>query len=177
MVGTLVKAKIGELEEELRTGSPRRTRKELTGVVQGVSGSRRFLLKFENGCEKNLSSNQLTVVIADKILVEEEPEVSTITEIPENNVEKQKGYYRCVYVLLHLKKEDGVESKEEQAELENDPDEGEMDDGNIDDKRERHWRNVFDDNAGGVDDKKALLHAKRWDLYVNEKEQLVKGKY
>ena len=28
-----------------------------------------------------------------------------------------------------------------------------------------------------MDDKKALLHAKRWDLYVNEKEQLVKGKY
>ena len=33
------------------------------------------------------------------------------------------------------------------------------------------------DNEGGVDDKKALLHAKMWDLYVNEKEQLVKGKY
>ena len=28
-----------------------------------------------------------------------------------------------------------------------------------------------------MDDKKALLHAKRWDFYVNEKEQLVKGKY
>ena len=35
-----------------------------------------------------MSSNQLTVVIADKILVEEEPEVSTIPEIPEDNVER-----------------------------------------------------------------------------------------
>ena len=26
-------------------------------------------------------------------------------------------------------------------------------------------------------DEKALLHAKRWDLYLNEKEKLVKGKY
>ena len=52
-----------------------------------------------------------------------------------------------------------------------------MDDVNIDDKRERHRRNVFQDNEGGVDDKKALFHAKRWDLYVNKKEQLVKGKY
>ena len=52
-----------------------------------------------------------------------------------------------------------------------------MDDVNIDDERERHWRNVFEENEGGVDDKKALLHAKRWDLYVNYKEQLVKGKY
>ena len=28
-----------------------------------------------------------------------------------------------------------------------------------------------------MDDKKALLHNKRWDLYVNKREQLVKGKY
>ena len=28
-----------------------------------------------------------------------------------------------------------------------------------------------------MDDKKVLLHAKRWDLNVNEKEQLLTGKY
>ena len=61
--------------------------------------------------------------------------------------------------------------------MENDPDEEEIDEVNIDDERERHWRNVFEDNEGGVDDKKELLHAKRWDLYVNKKEQLVKGNY
>ena len=43
----------------------------MTVVVQGVSGSRRFLVRFQNGCENNLSSNQLTVVIVEKILVEE----------------------------------------------------------------------------------------------------------
>ena len=42
-----------------------------------------------------------------------------------------------------------------------------MDDANLDDERERHWRIVFEDNAGGVDDEKALLHAKSWDIYVN----------
>ena len=42
----------------------------------------------------NLSSNQVTVVIVEKILVEDEPEVSTIPEIPEDKVEKEKGYYR-----------------------------------------------------------------------------------
>ena len=93
-MGTEVNLNIGELEEEeVRAGSSIRMRKEFTGVVQGVSGRRRFLVRFQNGCKKNLSSNQLTVVIADKILVEEEPEVSTIPEIPEDNVEKQKGYY------------------------------------------------------------------------------------
>ena len=60
--------------------------------------------------------------------------------------------------------------------MENYPDEEEMDDVNIDDERERHWRNIFKDNEGGVD-KKAFLHANRWDLYLNEKESLVKGKY
>ena len=56
-------------------------------------------------------------------------------------------------------------------ELENDPDEEDKDDININDKRERHWRNVLEDNGGGVD-KKALLHAKRWDLYLKEKKNL-----
>ena len=60
--------------------------------------------------------------------------------------------------------------------LENDPDEEEKNDINIDDERERHWRNIFEDNEGGVDGK-ALLLAKCWDLYVNAKEKLVKGKY
>ena len=50
MVGTVVKAKIGELEEEVSVGSSRRMRKELTGVVQSVSGRRRFLVRFQNGC-------------------------------------------------------------------------------------------------------------------------------
>ena len=31
----------------------------------------------------------------------------------------------------------------------------------IDDKRERPWRIVFEDNDGGVDGTKALLHAKK----------------
>ena len=60
--------------------------------------------------------------------------------------------------------------------MENDPDEEETDDVNIDDETEGHCRNVSEDNEGGVDEK-ALLHAKRWDLYINEKEILVKGNY
>ena len=84
--GVVVKTKIGELEEEVRAGNSRRTRKELTGVVQGVSGRRRLLVRFKNGCKNNLSSNQLTVLIVENIPVEEEPLVSTIPEIPEDQV-------------------------------------------------------------------------------------------
>ena len=55
--------------------------------------------------------------------MEKEPEVSTIHEIPEDQVEKEKGYYRCVYVMIEFKKEVGVDSKEEKANVEDDPDE------------------------------------------------------
>ena len=74
----------------------------MIGVLQGVSGRRRFVVRFQNGCENNMSLNQFTVVIVEKILVEEEPEVSMITEIPEDQVELEKGYYRCVYVMLQF---------------------------------------------------------------------------
>ena len=73
MVGTAVKAKIGELEEEVAVGSSRRMRKDFTGVVQGVSGRRRFLVRFHNGCENNLPSNKLTIVTEHEILLEEDP--------------------------------------------------------------------------------------------------------
>ena len=61
--------------------------------------------------------------------------------------------------------------------MEDDPDEEEMDDVNLDNERECHWRIVFEDNDGGVDDENALLYAKMWDVYVDEKERLVKGGY
>ena len=76
-----------------------------------------------------------------------------------------------------VKTEEEIDSKEEQTELDNDTDEEDTDDENLDDKRERHWRMVFQDNGGWVEDAKALLHAKRWDIYVNEREKIVKGGY
>ena len=79
--------------------------------------------------------------------------------------------------MLRFKNEVGIYSKEDQAEVEDYPDEEEMDDINLDDERERHWSMVFEDNYGGVDGAKALLHAKSWDIYINEKENMVKGGY
>ena len=38
-----------------------------------------------------------------------------------------------------------------------------------DDEIERLWCMVFEVNNGGVDGKKALLHAKKWDVYNSEK--------
>ena len=56
---------------------------------------------------------------------------------------------------------------EDQSDVEDDSDEEEMENFNLDDERERHWRMVFGYNDGGVGDKKALLHSNRWYVYVN----------
>ena len=59
-------------------------------------------MRFQNGYEKNLSSNQLTIMIVEKIPEEKELEVYEIAEIPEEQVELEKGYYRCVYIILQF---------------------------------------------------------------------------
>ena len=125
------------------------------------------MVRFQYGCKNNLSNNQLTVVIVEKIPVEEEPEVSTIPDILEEQVELEKGYYRCVVIMLRFLNQVGVETNLQQTYMQDYHDEEEMDDVNLDDERERHWRIVFENNGGGVNDAKALVHAKRWDIYVN----------
>ena len=49
--GEVVKSNKGELEEEVRAGNSRRMRKDLTGVVQVVSGRRSLLVRFQNDAE------------------------------------------------------------------------------------------------------------------------------
>ena len=110
MVGAVVKTKIGELEEGVRAGRYRRMGNVFTGVLEGFLVKKRFLLRFQYGCEKNLSSNQITTVIVEKIPEEKEPEVSAIPEIPEEQVELDKGYYRYFCIMLWFLKEVGVDS-------------------------------------------------------------------
>ena len=71
-------------------------------------------------------------MIVEKIPEEKEPEVSEISEIPEERVELEKGYHHCVYVMLRFKNEVGVDSKEEQVDMDDDPDEEEMEHFNLD---------------------------------------------
>ena len=44
-------------------------------------------------------------MILENIPEGKEPEVSKIAELPEEKVESEKGYYRCVYFMLRFKKE------------------------------------------------------------------------
>ena len=115
-----------------------------------------------------LSLNQLTIMKVEKIPEQKEPEVLEIPKIPEEQFKLEKGYYLCVCFILCFKKKVSVDSKEEQADVKDDTDEEQMGDVNLDDEREPHWRMVFDNNGGEVDDKKALVHDKRWYICVNE---------
>ena len=58
------------------------------------------------------------------------------TEIPEKKVNLEQGYYRCAYDMLWFKKEVGYDSKEGQANVEDDNDDYEMEDTKLDDERE-----------------------------------------
>ena len=80
MVGTVVKAKVGELEEEISEGFSRKLRKDMTGVVQEVVGKRRYLVKFKYGLDKDMLSKQITIVVV-RSEVEEEIEVGEVEMI------------------------------------------------------------------------------------------------
>ena len=53
----MVKAKVGELDKEVREGFYMRLEKDFTGVVQGVYVKRRFLVMFQDRCKKDPTLN------------------------------------------------------------------------------------------------------------------------
>ena len=81
MMGTVVKTKVGELEDEAREIFTRRTRKELNGVAEAVSGNKRCLARFQYELKKDLILNQLTAVIVERIPNTKEAKVTTIFTI------------------------------------------------------------------------------------------------
>ena len=95
--------------------------------------------------------------------------------IPE--VREQLCCYHWVYISLYFIEEDGLDKREEKVGVEPYLDEEDTKDVVLDDQRERHWRMVFQDNNGGVDGTKALLHANKWDVYNSDNEASVKGGY
>ena len=112
-------------------------------MVQGVSGKKRLLVRFQDGYKNGLTLDQLTVVIVEKSPVEEEPEAPTITEIHNETFLMNKGYYHGFHVVLHFHKEGGFHRKEDQADVYLYPDEEDMEDVKLDDERERHYRIMF----------------------------------
>ena len=58
-MGSVVKAKVGELENITRDGRIRITKKEVVGCFQSVVGKKKFPVKIEYGNKKDISSSSL----------------------------------------------------------------------------------------------------------------------
>ena len=71
MVGTVVKAKVGYMEEDIREVFSRKLRKEMTGVVQDVVGNIMYSVRFQDGLEKEIFLNQLTILVVRSEVEEE----------------------------------------------------------------------------------------------------------
>ena len=88
-VGSVVKAKVGELDKITREGRSRRMRKEVEGCVQNVVGNNNFLVLFEDGQKKDIGSC-LLVYLSEKEEVEME---ESITLFPQKRVRHTVDYY------------------------------------------------------------------------------------
>ena len=88
-----------------------------------IYGNKRLSVRFQDECENDLSSNQLNIMLVDKIPAEKESDVPTNHETPMEKVPLDKGYYHCVYVMINLKKEVDFNRKENNTEVEDDTDE------------------------------------------------------
>ena len=77
-------------------------------LVQEVVGKRRYLVSFQDGLDKHMLLNQLTIVVV-RDEVEEDINVSEVQMIP--GVRVELCCYHWVYIYLHFIKEDGVEKR------------------------------------------------------------------
>ena len=59
VVGSVVKATVGELENITREGRSRSTSKEVVGCIHSVAGKKKFLFQFKDGQKKEMISSSL----------------------------------------------------------------------------------------------------------------------
>ena len=76
--------------------------------------------------------------------------------IPDDAFTSEKVYYHGVHVVLNFHKDYVVYIKDDQADVDPYHDVEDMEYVRSDDKRERHWKMVFEINDGGVDDEKVI---------------------
>ena len=61
-VGSLIKAKVGNMEENTREGRSRRMSKDVVGCVHSVVGKKKFLVQFEDGQKRDMRSCSLVYI-------------------------------------------------------------------------------------------------------------------
>ena len=87
-VGSVVMAKVGELEKITREVRSRRMRKEVVGCVHIVVGKNNFLVQFEDGQKKEISSSSLVFLSSKEEVDMDEP----ISHLPK----KEQGEFLTI---------------------------------------------------------------------------------
>ena len=80
-----------------------------------------------------------------------------------------KGMYLYVFYCLCYDTDISTYMSEDQVAEERDPDLNEKEDIRLDEIREDHWMDVAKESDG-----KKKIHSLRWEVYVKEKEELIK---
>ena len=165
-VGSVVKAKDGELENITREGRSRMMRKEVVGCFQSVVGENKFPVQLEYGQKKEISSSSL-VFLSSKEEVEIDEPISHLPQKGKGEVLTVDGYpevvepcmfgkcmYLSVFYCLCYAKDRSTDMSEGQVTEERDPDLNEEEDIRMEDSSEEYWRGVSEE---GGDKKK--IHA------------------
>ena len=87
-MGSVVKAKVGELENIKMEGRSRRTRKDVVGCVHSVVGKKKFIVQFEGGQRKEISSSSIVLLSSKEKIDMDEP----ISHLPE----KEQGGFLTI---------------------------------------------------------------------------------
>ena len=92
-----------------------------------------------------------------------------------DEVREELGFYHWIYISKHLIKDDGLYKRESCLGIEPYTDEEEIQYVVRNDERKRNWCMVFEDKIVWLDEIKALLHTKTWNVYNYQKQALIKG--
>ena len=146
-------------------------------------GKKKFLVQFEDGQKREMSSCSLVYVcLKQEVCLEVDEPISDLPEKEQGKlltidrdpgVEEpcmfEIGMYLSVFYCLCYVKGISTDMLEEQASEERDPDLNEEEGIRMEDIMEEHCRDVAED---GED--KSKIHALRWDVYTGENEEFIK---
>ena len=115
VVGPVVIAKVGDMEEKTRKRRSRRTRKEVVGYVQDVVGKKKILIQFEDGKRKDMGTCSLTLISTEEEVGKGGED--SILNLPKNvkvncwllmdillfkKVAYMKRVYICLYFIVYV---------------------------------------------------------------------------
>ena len=156
-MGSVVKAKVGELENITREGRSRRMRKEVMGCVQSIVGKNKFLVQFEDGQKKDINSSSLVFLSLKEGVEMDEPipylpkkeqggflTINGDPEVVEPCIFLKGVYFYLFYCLCYVT-DIYKDMLGEQVAEERDPDLSEEEGIVFDAIREEHWRDVADE--------------------------------